>query len=424
MTCSPALADPDAAGLRDELFRRTLKHPQDVSLALAYANACIELHDDEGAIGALERVLFYEPNDAHLKAQLGFLYTQLHSHQMAKQYFEAALASPDLDAITRSKIAALASATETGVTGNSAFAFIQTGVRYQTNAAFNPDSNTLRLLNQDFVFLHPQDRKADTNGFETVQLGYDYDLGNQRGDTIEARLTGYATQQLHLTDLNVGFYDISVGPRLALAPDALPGWTVKPYAVGGQVFLAGSRYLNSGGAGIVADLPVRPGYVIEPGAEIRRVDFNNVSVFSSLNTGDTATVSLAGRAAFSDMFSAAARVYFTRDYADAAYQSSSSIAEEFSLAVRFPALFRSIPSPWSMSPYVKLQQIRFDAPNPFIDDITTRHDNEVQVGLVFDTPLSPNFGLVTNLQFAKVTSNIPNYRVNNFSVLSGPTVRF
>ena len=251
LNCAPAAADTSAATERDVLFHRTLKHPQDVPLALTYADACAGMGDYEGAIGALERVLFYAPNDAHVKAALGLLYARLHSHQMAKQYFDDALASPDLDAGTRAKIGAFGSGADTALADNQTFAFIQAGTRYQTNAAFNPDNNIIRLSNLDFTFLHPRDRGADGNAFETIQAGYDHDLGNQRGDTLEFRVTGYATQQFRFTDLNVGLYAVSIGPRLALAPDTLPGWTVKPFVAGGQVFLAGSRYLASGGAGIV-----------------------------------------------------------------------------------------------------------------------------------------------------------------------------
>ncbi len=421
---APAAADPDEMTQRNVLFQQSLKRPQDVALATAYADACIKLQDYEGAIGALERVLFFAPNDAHLNAEIGFLYVKLHSYQLAKQYFDTAVANPDLDEATRSTIAALEPTVQTAITGSHAFAFLQAGVRYQTNAAFNPDNNILRLSNQDYALSHPRDRGSDANGFQTLQLGYDHDLDDQHGDTIEVRLTGYATQQVRFTDLNVGLYDVSIGPRLKLAPDQLPDWTIKPYAVGGQAFLAGARYLSSGGAGIVMDVPVRPGYVLEPGAEVRKVQFENVSVFSSLNSGDTVSVSLAGTAEINATLSALARVYWTRDSANAGYQTSNNVAEEFALVARFASPLGGGATTWSVSPYVKFLQTDFAAPNPYIDVNVTRHDKESQVGLVLDTPLSAAFTIVTNVQFARVASNIPNYRLSNVSILTGPAVRF
>ncbi len=417
-----APTDTAPTALRDRLFRETLKHPTDVTLALAYVKACVALRDYEAAIGTLERVLFYAPDDANVKAQLGLLYAQLHSPQMARQYFDAALAGPGLDDAARAKIAGASPALDAANAGSHLFGSLQGGARSQSNAAFNPDNNILRLTGQDYVFTHPQDSGADGNAFGIAQIGYDYDLGTQRGDTVEARFTGYVTSQFHFTDLNVGLYDVSVGPRFAL--DALPGSTLKVYAAGGQVFLAGSRYLASGGGGVVADLLVRPGYIIEPGVEVRRLEFSNVSVYSSLNSGDSVTASVAGYATFNDTFGATARVFYTRDAADAAYQSTNNFAEELAVSARFAAPLPVIHVPWSVSPYVKLLQTRFDGPNPYIDSIITRRDDEIQFGLVLDTPVTAGIDVVTNIQEARVDSNIANYRVRNFSVLSGPTVRF
>lgn len=413
-----ALAD------RDALFRQSLKHPTDLPLAFAYAKACVAVHDYEGAIGALERVLYYAPDDKSIQAQLGLLYAQLQSPQMAKQYFDAASSGEGPDQTTRAKMAAAEPATRDEVTGSHVFGSLQGGLRYQTNAAFNPDNNILRLSSQDYLLTHPRDRGSDANGFELAQIGYDYDLGNQRGDVVEARIAGYATQQFRFTDLNVGLYDVTVGPRFFLSPENLPGWSVKPYAAGGQVFLAGQRYLASGGAGIVADMPVLPNLLLQPGAEVRRVSFSNVSVFSSLNSGDTATAALAASAVINPSLSIIGRLSYTRDSASFNYQSLDNYAEEVALVARLPAPLTFASVPWTMSPYIKLLQSRFDAPNPYIDPAVNRHDSELQVGFVLDTPLNARVGLVTNVQYGDVASNIPNYRLHNFSILSGPVVHF
>ena len=423
MSLVPAKAATSIPGSIDSLYKEGLKRPWDVTLAFAYVQACEDAGDYEGAIGALERVLFYVPENARVKTELGILYAKLHSNQMARSYLGAALSEPTLDAASRNKIETLGTTVDDGNV-NRLFGVLQTGLRYQSNAAFNPDNNLLRISNQDYVFNHPQDRGADGNAFATAQIGYDYDLGNQRGDTIEARFTGYGTRQFHLTDLDVGLYDVSVGPRLAIAPTNLPTWTVKPYAVGGQVFLAGSRYLSSAGVGIVATLPMSPNLSLEPGVEFRSVRFPNVSVFSSLNSGNTASASIAGEAVLNDNFNAFGRFYYTRDNAAVGYQSSDNYAEEFALTAQFAAPLPSVKVPWTLSPYVKLLQVRFDDPNPFIDATATQRDNELQFGIVFDTPINDRVGLVTNIQQAYIASDIPNYRLRNFSISTGPTVRF
>lgn len=416
-------AHADPLEQRDILFAQTLKRPRDIGLAFAYVNACVAVEDYEAAIGALERILFYAPNNTQVKAELGFLYFRLRSHQMARQYFDAVLASPDVDEATRAKIAAVQPTVDTATTGNRVFGDLQTGVRYQSNAGFNPDNDTLRLFGQDYVVAHPQDHGSDGNWFGSVHLGYDYDLGNQRGDTVETRFTGYLTRQFRFTDLSVGLFDLTIGPRLALS-EAHPDWTVKPYLAGGQIWIGGARYFSSGGAGILADLPVTPTFGLQPGAEIRYANVAGVSNFSSLATGDIATVSLAAQATITPALSAYSRVYVTRGGADLDYQSYKTFAEEFSVVAKFAAPLPGIATTWAISPYVKLLQTDFDGANPYIDPARARRDAEWQVGVVLDTPLSASVGIVTNIQYARDNSNISNFRERNFSVLSGPTVRF
>lgn len=422
-TASEAPPSSAAVATRDALFRRSLKAPTDLALAMAYAQSCVAVHDYEGAIGVLERVLYFVPGDKAVQAQLGLLYAQLSSHQMAKQYFDAALDGDRLDPKLRAKIATIEPVANDAIAGYRLFGTLQAGLRYQTNAAFNPNSNILRLTNQDYILTHPRDQGGDGNGFQLVQIGFDYDLGNQRGDLIETRIAAYATQQFRFTDLNVGLYDVTSGPRFFLG-GGLPGWSVKPYAAGGQAFLAGQRYLSSGGAGVVVDMPVMPTILLQPGAEVRRVSFSNVSVFSSLNSGDTATASLAGTATLAPWLSVSGRLYYTRNSAALAYQSLDNYAEELALVAQLPAPLPIVAPAWSVSPYVKILQSRFDAPNPFIDAGTRRRDTETQIGIALDTPIDARFDVVTNVQYAQVASTIPNYRLRNFSILSGPRIRF
>lgn len=421
---APARAETATPQSRDALFTQTLKRPGDIALTLAYAQACEDLHDYEGAIGALERVLFYLPGDAEVSAHLGALYAALHSQQLAGAYLDAALANPRLDPAARASAEALRNPAPAQSASNQVFGSLQGGLRYQSNAAFNSDNNILRIAGQDYLFTHPQDRGADGNAFGIAQIGYDYDLGNERGDRIEFRGTGYGTAQFRLTDLDVGFYDLSVGPRLALAPDALPGVTIKPYVAGGQIFLAGQRYLASGGVGLVATIPLTATLAVQPGVEVRAVRFSDATVYSSLNSGSATTFSLAGEAALSDTFSLAGRLYYTRDSAAVGYQSADTFAEELALVARLPAALAVGSGLISLSPYVRFLQTRFDAANPYIDAAVVRQDNEYEFGAVVDAPLTRSISLDASIGYHWVASNIPNYSLKNLSILSGPTVRF
>ena len=77
------------------------------TLRFRYAELETDLGDYEAAIGALERMLYYNPNLPRVKLQLGVLYFHLHSYEMARSYFNAVLASKDLPDDVRPEVKAI-----------------------------------------------------------------------------------------------------------------------------------------------------------------------------------------------------------------------------------------------------------------------------------------------------------------------------
>lgn len=81
-------------------FDEMMKDPSNIDITMKYANLAVQLKDYESAIPPLERILMFNPNLPTIKYQLGVLYYKLDSVDMAKSYFQDALAtdgiSPDL----------------------------------------------------------------------------------------------------------------------------------------------------------------------------------------------------------------------------------------------------------------------------------------------------------------------------------------
>src|SRR5262245_54283930 len=92
-----AFAEAATASLKNEqqaLFDRTLKEPANLDVAFRYAEVSTKLGDFEAAIGALERMLFFNSNLPRVRLELGVLYFRLGSYDMAKNYFTYAIADP------------------------------------------------------------------------------------------------------------------------------------------------------------------------------------------------------------------------------------------------------------------------------------------------------------------------------------------
>lgn len=282
------------ASTQDQLFQQMVRNPANHEITFAYVKVATERGDYEAAIGALERLLFYNPKLTRVKYELGALYFRLGSYEMAKRYFREALASPDIDAVTKERVETYLPDTEKQLQPSRFSGFVQTGIRSQSNASFAPGAGVLRLGGQDLALLPSARQKSDVNWFGLAGISHDYDLQNQRGDILETRAVGYLTEQDRLKDLNVGFVDVSFGPRLALAPELLPGVTIKPYVVGGNTWLGGSTYLSSYGAGVSLKVPVNERFSWGPEFEWRRADFNTRDAVpvSGFNSGDWYTGSL------------------------------------------------------------------------------------------------------------------------------------
>jgi len=411
---------------QDQLFQQMARNPADHENTFAFVKVATARGDYEAAIGALERLLFYNPSLTRVKYELGALYFRLGSYEMARRYFREALASPDIDAITKERVETYLPDTEKQLQQSRFSGFAQTGIRSQSNASFAPGGGVLRLGGQDLALLPTARQKSDVNWFGLVGLSHDYDLQNQRGDVLETRAVGYLTEQSRFKDLNVGLFDISFGPRLALAPEWLPGATVKPYVVGGNTWLGGASYLSTYGAGVAFKFPVNDRFAWGPEFEWRRADFRNNDLIpvSGFNSGDWYTASLVATWNIAQTVKLDSRGLYRRGESALAFQAYDQWAAEAALTVEFRPPFEMMSRNWSVAPFVRYVETRFDAANPFIDPLTVRNDQTWTVGALFNMPVTRSFGLSAAVQYDKTASSLPNYRLENFSVMFGPTARF
>ncbi len=413
------------AAQQQALFQQMMRQPTNYDITFEYARVATARGDYEAAIGALERLLYYNPRLTQVKYELGSLYFRLGSYEMAKRYFKEALASPDLDATTRSRIEAYLPDADKQTQNSRLSGFAQAGIRSQSNANYAPSSGAILLGGSPLSLAPNAQKKSDTNWFELAGISHDYDLNTQRGDVLETRFLGYMTQQDRFTQLNVGLFDASVGPRLSIS-ELWQGATIKPYVVGGNTWLDNSSYLSSVGAGLDLKLPVGNRFTFGPGFEWRRNDFNigTVNPVSPFNSGDSYTAALGSTWQILQTVRLDTRGYYRRGDAQFEFNTYDQWAAEAALTFEFAPPFASITRNWSVAPFVKLLDTKFGSANPFIDPTTTQHDTTWSTGAIFNAPINSWFGLSTAVQYDHTDSTIQNYRLNNFSVMFGPTARF
>ena len=98
---APTSVSPAARAEYEAAFQALLVHPSDVDTVLRYSEAAGNVGDYESSIAPLEGLFLYDSNLPKVRLQLGILYLHLRSFHTAHNYFQTALACPDITPDTR-----------------------------------------------------------------------------------------------------------------------------------------------------------------------------------------------------------------------------------------------------------------------------------------------------------------------------------
>jgi hypothetical protein len=423
---STSAGSPELRAEQQALLDQTIRNPDDLEATYAYVELSRRLGDAEAAIGALERLVNYNPTLARANYELGVLYHQLGSYDAAARYLRAAASSPTLEAATKARVDALYGETVKQQKQSRWSGFLQTGLRYQSNANFVPPGGIVRLNGQDLL-LSPRDRRqSDGSVFGLAQIANDYDLENQRGDVLETRFVGFGSKQFRATEFDFGYVEASFGPRFGL-PELMPGASIKPYVIGQTSALSGERrpYASSAGAGVTMRLPLFAGFIVEPGIEARALSINDRDRFTSTFNGGTSVAGyLVTTAKLTEGVDLEARFIGLRIDGGRLGPSLTKRGANVALSVQFDPPSELIARKWKVSPFIGAAVLDFDRANAFVDPRVTRGDTEFRAGVVLDAPATESIGISALVQYDRINSNLPNYRQRGFTVLGGPTVRF
>jgi hypothetical protein len=424
---APSSADTDLHAEADTLFKRMLVKPNDLDAAFRYSEIETKLGDYEAAIGALERMLFYNPNLPRVKLELGLLYFRLHSYEMAKSYFNAAIASPDTPQDVRDEVAKFLSAIDRGLSDSQFAVFAQIGMRHQSNANAGPDSQVVRALGQDAVLSSQFKRTPDWNAFAIATVHHFYDFGNQRGDGWESDLITYYARQFKVKRLDLGLLELATGPRVALGTGT--GMSVHPYVLANYVTLGDRPYLGTLGAGLSMRFQLPWGITLDPGVEYRNRDYRNSVDYENATqqdghqiigflTGSGPLPILAG-------LSWQARLSATKDTASYKPYAYKDYTAEFALPYSFTApAFAQTEQAWTVAPFLGFSFTPYDQPDPVVDPSITRLDRQWRAGATLDMIFFHNFGFALQVQYLRTMSTVTNYRTRDLIVSGGPTIRF
>jgi hypothetical protein len=409
------------------LFKRMFDNPQDMEVTFKFAEVATRLGDYEAAIGALERVLLYNPNLARVKVELGALYHRVGGTQVATSYLEQAIATPGVTPEVQAAAQQLLVAGPAGPDApNKLSLFVNYGMRYQTNASAGPTSSLIRSFGDVTVLDSQFGRAPDWNHFILANAGYSHDLAP--GVAGEIIFFGYYAKQVNLWRFDTGLAEVQVGPRFALQSDLVSNLSVKPYLIGTAAWLASDPYYSGPGVGVSSRFSVGNALRLEPMYEYRDREFTNSEFYPTVSqqSGKLHVAGLTGDGKiFDQAWTGRVSAGWNRtDRPEFSFNSYDRVTGDIGFPMPFSLTFWDQPHQFVFTPTAGFSLTDFQRPNPTIDPTITREDREWRVGAALDIQVYESWGIRTHLQYAEVASNLPNFDMKNLSISFGPTYRF
>ncbi len=417
-----ALADPAypqdgaaAAQLEfDVLFQRLLEDPADVETNRRFIEVALALRDYEAAIGALERLLFYAPEDPELQYQIGALYAEIGSYLVAKSYFETVLESPAASADLRLRAAAGIEAADRRLRPSPWSVFAQAGLRYQTNANAEPDEVPVDA---------PEDAEVateDWNSFALLAVSYAHPVGPV---VLEAAFTGYYADQFEVDRLDLGLAEVNAGPRFPLFSADGAALSVRPYGVLNGILLGDDAYERAVGGGVSVRAEIAA-LTLEPYVEYRDQEYYNSDDYTTAEelTGHIVTYAGFASVALGENVRWTSRAGLNDNEAAVDSNSYDEYFVDASIRLQFDPFAGD--RMLTLVPFAAAYWTNYDAADPDVDAETAREDFEWRTGARFEFAFSDLVGVGAQVQYSVNDSNLADFDYDNLQVTMGPTVRF
>ena len=424
LVCPAVLSQETTLGQAEleQLFERSRQEPANLDVLFELARVAVDVGDYEAAIGALERMLIFNPDLPRVRLELGALYFRLKSYALARTYLEQVLESleQEPDATVEGRVQEILLAIEQQTQRLRVWGGLSLALSHQSNPATLADQGT--TVNLGVADL-PVTTDTSPDGDQRLQfsgnLNGRYDWQNAWNDALEVELRVFAQEYRDQTALNLGVVDVSVGPALGLARHDLPGM-LRPFVVGSHVHYNDERLFWEGGGGLqwrgvlaAGVLNTRASYEYRvrrhkdtPGATVTDRD------------GDWHRGTLQLQAGVRDwrLESGMALRSYSADTAHNSFKEwRLQLGAGRQLALGIPAQLRTT---------VGFTHAGYDSPDPTIQRDRTRNDNEVRVGTSLHLLFSRHWSGIGSVEYTRRSSNVPIYEYDGWGVTLGVSRQF
>jgi tetratricopeptide (TPR) repeat protein len=421
------LGPPEIEARREALLRQMLANPSDLDVAFEYANLSSKVGDYEGAISALERMLIYAPNTPRLQLELGVLYYRLGAYDVARVYFEQALANPSVPPNVANQIRLYLQQLALAADPPAFSATIFSAIRWESNANSGPATQSVTLNGFNFTLDQNTVGKAGWSALNIGTLHYGFDLKNQ-GDRIELDALAYSTAYFDssLNDIDLDFFELTVGPSFNMKRWGWDKTRAYVYAIGDLAYLGYDEYFSAPGAGLRL-LTIGPRSVLDARLETRWRDFQNSNDLptNSLYTGEQTRGGATYSYYVNPAFVLTGQAYVQREDAEAGFYSDWELALSGGFAWTFNnPLWHGCRYPWTWQVGGGWIGRDYDDPDPTINPNKAEEDRQWWARTALVMPVAETWSLVPQIEYRDQDSNYDIREFNDLLALVGVQKRF
>lgn len=423
-----------AQGTLDASFLRALgavqRDPADPEVSFAFVRTAIATGNVRPAIARLESLLVRDPSLANLRLELGLLYLETGSPQLAERFIGQAMEDPSAPDAVRQRAEEALRESALRQRRWSAGGEVTVGLRGETNATAAPAGTAVQFVSggQELPAVLESEDTEQADGSFVVTLSGDVgvDLGTQAGDRLRVSGLYYGTRYFSEKQLDIDFFSGDVGPEFRLT-DLFGGpASVRPYAAAALVRKDGRNFEAEYGGGV--DMRLVPGErtSVRTIVDARWTDYRSTVVDPLNDRRDALLVSLASTVGYQlspDLLvSASAEV--ARNAADVADESYWEAEAGVQLIQAFDDPTGLIGRPWLAIGGLRYRFRQFDDPDLTIDLDDAQLDHRIDVSLTGEVPLTDTVAAFLRGSYTFSGSNYAIEEFENFAVTAGMRLRF
>lgn len=415
---APAASPERLAALVDA----TRREPASLPVVYELVRVAVEVGDLETAIGALERLLLFNPDQPRVRLELGVLYFRLGAYDLAALHLERARGEGEaLEGVAERAAPFLAEIARRSAR-HRLDVVATTAVRHQTNPSATADPTDLRVGDLDVAA--GGDEKSDQSVVAAATLVHSFRPHTQWGDAWVTRLDAYAERFRDQTRLDFAIADLETGPRVGLGRLGRDGATLRPLVSLGYATLDDAYYLARYGVGLEVQQRLAPTVLGTLRGRLREHSFTETDRRAyGDRSGRRDDLSLTVTWAPASCCQLDAFGYAEHAEARENFRGYTELGLGLTYAHRLE-LGAAAVGPLTLYGGLGLARARYDARDPVIEADTRRIDRTVdaRAGALLD--IAAAVALTAEVQHRRVASRIGIYEFDNTASLVGLQVRF